>query len=318
MTGGAAPEAGAIWLDGSFVSREGARISAFDAGFQHGMGLFETMLARGGRVMHLGRHLRRLRDSARELRLSDRLRIAPLAAAVEATLARASLGDARIRVTISGGGLNLLRDQGRPGDPTILIAAQPPTAYPAVLFERGARAVVADGRLNPLDPFAGHKTLNYWSRLAALRDAAERGLDEAIWCAVTNHLAGGSVSNLILVREGRMLTPLARGEEPPGALRSPVLPGVIRATILEQASREGLEVERRLLSIEDLLRAEEACLVNSSWGVMPLVALEGATIGEGRPGPIVRGFREAWLADAGDEPLEASDEGEVPEILDGE
>ena len=92
-----------------------------------------------------------------------------------------------------------------------------------------------------------------------------------------------------------MLAPIARGEEPAGGLRSPVLPGVTRAAVLRWAEDEGLEVERRMLSIEDLLDAEEACLTNSGWGVLPLVAVEAATIGEGRPGALTLGWRDRWL-----------------------
>ena len=50
-----------------------------------------------------------------------------------------------------------------------------------------------------------------------------------------------------------------------------------------------------MLSIEDLLDAEEACLTNSGWGVLPLVAVEAATIGEGRPGARTLGWRDRWL-----------------------
>lgn len=285
-----------VWLNGAFTSFGEARISAFDAGFQHGVGLFETIAARGGRPRMLEAHLDRLAVSARELHLGSQLRVDPLADAVEATLEKSGLGEARLRVTISGGDLNLLsRGGAKPGDPTILIAAQPATPYPASLFDRGARARIADGRLNPLDAFTAHKTLNYWSRLAALQEALAHRCDEALWLSVTNHLCGGSVSSLILVRDGRVVAPIARGEEPAGGLRSPVLPGVTRAAVLRWAEDEGLEVERRMLSIEDLLDAEEACLTNSGWGVLPLVAVEAATIGEGRPGARTLGWRDRWL-----------------------
>lgn len=292
---GSASGQATAWLNGAFASLAEARISAFDAGFQHGVGLFETIAASGGKPRMLEAHLDRLAASARELRLSSQLRVDPLADAVEATLARSGLGEARIRVTISGGDLNMLaRGGGKPGDPTILIVAQPATAYPARLFERGARVRIADGRLNPLDAFTAHKTLNYWSRLAALQDALSHRCDEALWLSVTNHLCGGSVSSLIVVRDGRALAPIARGEEPAGGLRSPVLPGVTRAAVLRWAEEEGLEVERRMLSIEDLLQAEEACLTNSGWGVLPLVAVEAAEIGDGRPGPRTLGWRDRW------------------------
>jgi branched-chain amino acid aminotransferase len=64
-----------VWLNGSLVEGETAQVSVFDAGFQHGVGLFETMLARNGRVFRPQAHMARLAESARELSLTDRLRV---------------------------------------------------------------------------------------------------------------------------------------------------------------------------------------------------------------------------------------------------
>jgi hypothetical protein len=60
-----------IWLNGAFVEGDAARVSALDAGLQHGVGLFETMQARHGRVFRLADHLDRLAESAAELGLAE-------------------------------------------------------------------------------------------------------------------------------------------------------------------------------------------------------------------------------------------------------
>jgi branched-chain amino acid aminotransferase len=225
-----------VWLNGKFVHRDEASVPIFDAGFQHGVGLFETMLARNGAVFRLAAHLDRLAGSARDLLLTQRLRIDPLGDAVEHTLKRNNLREARVRLTLTGGNLNLLETQGKSQvDPTILIVAQPPTKYPDEFFEKGVLAVIVDGRENPLHPMAGHKTLHYWPRIRALQLAASNRAGEALWFTVSNHLASGSVSNVFLVKEGRLLTPIAHGEEEQGAISAPVLPGITRSVILELA-----------------------------------------------------------------------------------
>jgi branched-chain amino acid aminotransferase len=285
-----------IWLNGRFVEPSQAHVSVFDAGFQHGVGLFETMAARGGRVFRLRAHIDRLVRSAEELRLTARLHPAPLAEAVQATLDRSGLAAARLRLTLTGGDLGKLQSLGQTTvDPTIVIVAQPPTEYPQAFFESGVRVVIAGGRLNPLDRSAGHKTLSYWTRIAALQDAAAQRCGESLWFSVSNHLASGSVSNVFLVRDGTLLTPIARGEEEPGALRSPVLPGITRAAVLELAESLGIAVVRRLLDIDALLGADEAFLTNSSWGVLPVVAVEKEAIGGGAVGAITMRLRAAWL-----------------------
>jgi branched-subunit amino acid aminotransferase/4-amino-4-deoxychorismate lyase len=325
-----------VWLNGRFMPADEAQLSAFDAGVQHGIGLFETMLAvwdaadQRPRVLDLDRHLRRLADSARELRLTEALRTDRLADAVDMAVERTALVDperrARVRLTLTGGDLNLLHrpmpsaepndadgpaptqpsQPSQPGDPTILIAVTPAQQYPAAMFDRGVRLTIADPRANPLNPFEGHKTLNYWWRLRALQDAAAKGAGEALVLQVTNHVAGAAVSNLFAVKDGTLRTPIARGEEEriaqgKAAMPSPVLPGVTRGRIIELAAARGIGCDTRMLSIDDVLDADEVFLTNSSWGVLPAVAVEAKAIADGNPGPITADLRRAWLAEPASE-----------------
>jgi branched-subunit amino acid aminotransferase/4-amino-4-deoxychorismate lyase len=285
-----------VFLNGSMVERSAARVSAFDAGLQHAVGLFETMLVRQGRVFRGIQHLERLAESARLLGLSDSLRVAPLLQAIEWVVQRRGLDAARVRLTVTGGDLNLLR-AGEPQrrDPTLLIDAQPPTPYPPALFENGVLATVTAGLANPFDPAAGHKTLAYWSRLRALQLAAASGAGESLCFTTTNVLVGGCVSNVFLVRDDLLLTPLCRGEEPPAQGDHPVLPGVTRMAVLELAAEAGVRHEKRVLTVDDLLSAQECFLTNSSWGVLPVRQIEAHPVGTGQPGGVTRHLRAAWL-----------------------
>ena len=137
-----------IWLNGAFVEGDAARVSALDAGLQHGVGLFETMQARHGRVFRLADHLDRLAESAAELGLADPLRVEPLAQAVEQVMAKWARPDARVRLTLTGGVVNMLREAryGKPVEiePTLMIVASPPTQFPEPLFVLGVGVMVAD------------------------------------------------------------------------------------------------------------------------------------------------------------------------------
>ena len=323
-----------------------ARVGAFDAGLQHAVGLFETML--GGVstaqepdstgaaqetetwVLQLDEHLERLASSAKELGLSDQIRTAALAEAIVSTVTRSGLARARVRLTITGGDLSMLAATQAGGprsvDPTVMIVAQPATQYPAAMFERGVMMSIADAKANPFNPAEGHKTLNYWWRLRELQLAAAKGAGEALVLSVTNHLCSGCVSNVLLVKGDTLYTPIARGQErgetpqettvsgvpvaPRGAsgsngqngenggamvLPSPVLPGVTRAWAMRKAEMMGYAAEARNLGVSDLLEADEVFLSNSSWGVLPVVALESARIGDGKPGRLTMDLRDAWL-----------------------
>ena len=286
------------WLNGTFVPMTEATVSAFDAGFQHGVGLFETMAARHGRIFRGLEHMERMRTSAKELGLADTLRPEALVDACEATLAANALQHARVRVTLTGGDMNLLARGATEvrHDPTVLIHVQPPTPYPPALFEQGIGVRIADAQLNVADPFAGHKTLWYWPRLHALQRAASAGMQEALWFDVTRALSCGCVSNVFLVKDGALVTPVARGEEPKDSpMRSPVLPGITRAAVLSLAEESGIAIRRERVEIEAVLSADEVFLTNSSWHVLPVVRVEQRTIGTGTPGDVTSTLRAALV-----------------------
>ncbi|MEM7624900.1 MAG: aminotransferase class IV [Planctomycetota bacterium] len=272
-----------------------------DGGFQHAVGLFETFQVYHGQPFRLDQHLRRLAGSARELGLAEELHTEPLAEAVRQTIKHNHLERARLRLTVTAGTLSLLvaADESAPQvqvQRTVAIVPSEPTNYDPAYFRDGITAVIHGPAASPFDDNAGHKTLNYWSRLRSLRRAAAAGAGESIWLNVTNHLASGAVSNLLLVKDGVVFTPFARGEEAPEALRAPVLPGVTRAAVTELAHEAGVAVMRKMLTVEDLLGADEVMLTNSGWGVLPVTKVEQKTIGDGKVGPMTEALRVGLVA----------------------
>ncbi|MCE9620538.1 MAG: aminotransferase class IV [Planctomycetes bacterium] len=284
-----------IWLNGTFLSPDDARLSPLDAGLQHGVGLFETLQARGGRVFRLQDHLERLRRSAESLELMSTLRTEPLAEAVAEVAKKWGEKDARIRVTLTGGVVNMLKASrdAAPAviEPTLLIVASAATPFPPQLFERGVGVAVSDQRVASSDRFAAHKTVAYWPRLFALRQAARLGASESLWFDTRGRLASGCTSNVFLIKGGELQTPNS-GDEVDG---SPVLPGIARRTVCELAPTLGMEVRRRELVIDDVLSADECFLTNAAWGVLPVVRVEQSKVGGGEPGEGTRKLRKGWL-----------------------
>ena len=288
-----------VYLDGQIVDDSDARLSVFDASIQHGVGLFETVRAYNGRPFRCDAHMERLVRSAEQLGLGEKLRPSPLCEAVELTLQKNGMSDARVRLTLTGGNLSLLgaaQNKKQPRlQPSIFISATEPTVYPESFFTDGVSVVIADPKANPFDPLGGHKTVNYWSRLNALAAAAQGGAGEALWFTVTNHLCGGCVSNAFIVKSGQLHTPIARGQEPQGAIPSPVLPGVIRAAVIEVGGKLNIPVVQRMLTINDVLEADELFLTNSSWLVLPVAKVEKESIAGGKTGEVTKQIYEELL-----------------------
>ena len=264
-----------VWVNGKFVDDDDAKVSVFDAGFQHGVGLFETMTVKNGQIFRAREHLERMGSSAAALRLTENLHIEPLLEALTLTLQENKQESARMRLTLTGGDLNLLQQTGKTQnmDPTIVIQSQPPTQYPKEFFENGVFVSLASGRINPYDFSAGHKTLNYWSKLLNLQMAAMQQCGEALWLTPSAHVTGGCVSNLFLVKNGTLLTPTAQGEESDQDEPSAVIPGITRAALIELADKIGVGTGKQFLTLDDVIDADEVFLTNSSWGVLPVVGI---------------------------------------------
>jgi len=266
-----------VFLNGDIVPAAEARVSAFDGGFTHAAGLFETMRAYHGRVMRLGDHLDRLLASARKLEMKVDLSAELLDKAIADLLAANQLTEARLRLVVTPGQIP------RPGQPdelravrTILLTAEQVRPYPPELYRQGMRVCICPYRQNRLDPLAGHKTLAYLPRLLAMKEAADRRCNEALWFTTDNLLAEGCVCNVFIVHEGKLLTP---------PVDTPCLPGTVRKAVLELAAKAGIEAHERPIDINLLLSASEVFLTGSVLEIMPATSIEKHMVGDGGTGP---------------------------------
>jgi len=124
------------------------------------------------------------------------------------------------------------------------------------------------------EPLARHKCLNYWSKRRAFEASQRLGFDEVLSATVRGFCFWeGSRTNLFLVKRGELVTP---------SLDGPVLPGVMRALVLETARAGGWTVrEESDVSRAMLCQADEVFLTNSVRGVVPVAQAHGP----GAPGP---------------------------------
>lgn len=275
---------GTLWLNGEYVRAESASVSAFDGGFLHGAGLFETMRAENERVFQLERHIARLRHSAGQLLIPIERTTLPQAEQFSELLARNDLTDGRIRLTVTAGEMKGTGEDDTP-QLTVCASASPLSDYPAQLYEQGVTVILSKYRQSPHDPIAGHKTTSYLPRLLGLREARQARCTEAIWFTTHNHLAEGSISNLFLVRNEKLRTP---------PLDTPILGGLARGRVIELAKDLKIDVAECVLSIDDLLDADEVFLTNSIMQVMPVVRVEKKDIADARVGKMTGLLLQAY------------------------
>jgi branched-chain amino acid aminotransferase len=278
-----------IYLNGQLIPRSKAKLSPFDHGFLYGYGLFETMRAYNGYVFRLDGHLARLRSCAQSLGLAHSIIASEakqsLESACMATLEANKLKDARVRLTISAGEGDMTPDPNTCSSSTVLVTAQNLIPPPPEKYESGFKAAVSSLRRNSQSPLSRLKSTCYIENILARMAAKAAGCDEALLLNEQGYLAEGSTTNVFLVSHGELITPCCE---------SGVLPGITREAVLEIARTSNIKAAERWVELNELIEAQEAFVTNSILELMPLVSVEGRTIGTGKPGKLSRDLLFAY------------------------
>lgn len=267
-----------IWIGGEVLPDEAVRLIVLDRTFEHGLGLFETFRTWNGHPTLLDRHRERMRRSAAQLGLVLDPGDLPDHDAVR-RLAASGSGDVRLRIVLSGGP----NGAGKSAVWMTVGPLPPPTAGGARIL----RTILAD----PDDPLARHKTLNYWRRRIEQERAAAEGADEVLCVTPEGRVCEGTRSNLFLVRGGRLITPGADG---------PLLAGILRGVVIEQARQIGMEVVEGPVGLDEIGAADEAFLTNSVRGMLPVARLLSVDLpGAGRWTSTLWERVRSWLDSGG-------------------
>jgi branched-subunit amino acid aminotransferase/4-amino-4-deoxychorismate lyase len=229
-------------------------IPSDDRGFLLGDGLFETVLAVGGRPLFLGEHLARLARGCAVLGLPTP-DAGVVRRAVDQALAGAGLIDVRAAVRLTWTAGSGGRGLDRPASVQPRLVA---TAAPAPASSGPASLAIVSVRRNQASPGARLKTLAYLDNVLARREARGLGADEAVMLNTAGEVACAAAANLFWIAEGRLCTP---------ALDCGVLDGIARAQVLALAARMGMERAELRAGPETLIQAEAIFLTNSLIGV---------------------------------------------------
>lgn len=253
-----------IWLNGALLDEDKIRIDPRDRGFLLGDGLFETLLARHGRIAFLDAHVVRLAAGGNILGIPMPASPNHLAVACEMVLeANGWLDRPRValRITLTRGpGPRGLLPPKNP-TPTLMISAAESPTPPA-----SQTAMLTTPRRNALSPSSRLKALPYLDNLLAREEAHARGADDALMLDTSGHLACSSVGNIFLWEDSRLVTP---------AEECGILPGVTRAAVIALAESMGIETSQDLIAPERLATCDGAFLTNSLVGLMPLSQIDG-------------------------------------------
>ncbi len=265
-----------VFLNDKLVDINRAQVSVRDSGLLYGVGLFETMRSCKGVVFSLADHLDRLFFSAQSLNINISYTKEQITDAIYQTLLANYLGDARLRLTVTGG---IMSEEQNQRKSTLLVTATKFHPYPEQYYQKGATVILSSFKQNPSDPISGHKSINYLPRMRALDIARQKAATEALWFTVDNRLAEGCISNVFLVNSSVLYTP---------SIETPVLAGVARKTVCQIAIKKSIQLIEKNLFISDLLEADEVFLTNVIMQILPVTHIEAHTVGDGKVGTVTK------------------------------
>ncbi|ETX27427.1 D-amino-acid transaminase [Roseivivax isoporae] len=282
-----------VYVNGEYLPEGEAKVSIFDRAFLMGDGVYEVTSVLGGKLIDFAGHAKRLARSLDELEMPH-----PLAEAELLEIHREL-----VRVNGIDEGLVYLQiTRGAPGDRDF-VYPDPETTTPTVVLFTQAKPGLADS------PAArrGMRVISIEDQRWGRRDiktvqllypsmgkmmAKKAGVDDA-WMVEDGAVTEGTSNNAYIVKGNRIVT---------RALSNDILHGITRAAVLRYAAEAQMEVEERDFTIAEAQEADEAFITSASTFVMPVVEIDGVTLGDGTPGPRARRLREIYL----DESLKAA------------
>ena len=277
-----------VFIDGNLVDRENAKISVFDHGLLYGDGVFEGIRAYRGMVFKLDEHIERLYNSAKAIRLEIPMNRQALKSAIQKTLSTNGLKDAYIRVVVTRGVGTLGLDPNKCSRPSVIIITDRITLYPKQLYENGLAVITVPTCRNAFEALNPRiKSLNYLNNILAKIEGLNAGVMEAIMLTREGFVAECTGDNIFIVKKGALLTP---------PVWAGILEGITRDVVIELARKDGMDVRETMLTRYDLFTADECFLTGTAAEIIPVVKVDGNTIGTGRPGLVtlrlLRQFRK--------------------------
>jgi len=261
------------FLNGRFLPLADATVSIEDRGFQFGDGVYEVIRTYRGRPFEVEAHLARLDRSLQAIHLHQPYSHARWSQLILEGIERAAHPESKIYLQVTRGAAP--RDHSYAADlvPTVVMTVRALQPMAAAVKSRGVAAMtMEDVRWGRCDI----KSINLLANVLARQQAKQAGVFEAI-LVKDGGVTEGSVSNVVVVRDGSLIT------APEGPR---ILSGVTRAVVLQLARAHGLSVHERYPSHVDLLAADEVFLTGTTVEVLGVVEIDGKAVGSGRPGPV--------------------------------
>jgi len=161
----------------------------------------------------------------------------------------------------------------------------PPASH---LYETGVKLIVASTKRNLPSALSPQiKSTNFLNNIQAKREAIAAGAFDSILLNWEQHLTECTISNVFLVLDRTLRTP---------ALECGLLDGITRMIVIQLARELAIRTDEGRYTVDDLFKADECFLTNTSMEIMPVPSVDRRAVGDGKPGPLTLKLREQFPA----------------------
>ena len=275
-----------VFVNGAYVPENEAKISIFDRGFLMADGVYEVTSVLQGKLIDFEGHAVRLERSLNELDMGMPCTMDELLEIHRELVRVNEIDEGLVYLQItrgSDGDRDFAFPDPETTKPTLVLFTQSkPGMANSAASQKGAKIIsIEDIRWGRRDI----KTVQLLYPSMGKMMAKKVGCDDA-WMVEEGFVTEGTSNNAYIVKGNKIIT---RG------LSNDILHVITRAAVLRMAKEAQMEVEERSFTIEEAKEADEAFTTSASAFVMPVVEIDGATMGDGTPGPIAKRLREIYL-----------------------
>lgn len=280
-----------IWMNGSFVDWNDARVHILTHSLHYGTGVFEGIRCykadSGSAVFRLPEHVNRLFESAHILQMEIPFTREAVSEAILETI-RINRIDACYIRPLAYIGYGAMGIYPKENPVQLSIAVWPWGSYLGEEgLKNGIRVKISSFNRPHVNAtmVRSKTTANYANSLLAKREALKDGYDEAMLLDTDGYVAEGSGENVFMVRKGVIKTP---------PLTS-ILEGITRETVMQLAAERGMRLVEERFTRDELYLADEAFFTGTAAEITPIREVDNRMIGMGKPGPVTKELQSAFF-----------------------
>ena len=278
-----------VYVNGDYLPEGDAKVSIFDRGFLMADGVYEVTSVLGGKLIDFDGHYKRLERSLGELEMHNPVSKDELLSIHRELVAQNGIDEGLVYLQITRGAPEdrdfVFPDPETTPATVVLFTQNKPGLASSPTAQKGLKVIsIEDMRWGRRDI----KTVQLLYPSMGKMMAKKAGADDA-WMVQDGAVTEGTSNNAYIIKDGQIIT---------RALSNDILHGITRAAVLRFAKESQMQVVERNFTIDEAKEADEAFITSASTFVMPVVEIDGASLGTGTPGPIAKRMREIYLEES--------------------